>query len=250
MKDTKNIEMRSLDAFSVIENDDGKHLTGSILYNKRSLPLPWIEVIAPTAFNKTLADNSDVKFLYEHDYTNVLGRVKNGSLVLENRADGLYFDCRLPDTQLARDVYELVSNGYVQGISFGFRVIQDEWGWENDTEIRVLKEVQLFEITTCLEPAYPDNKVTNRSLSDSYSNKPQLSEDDKQRIAEEISKLSSLIGKNEEEPASTDTQPEPNETATQEETTEPSDEEKQLIDELNKRLETAQKIIEDLSKES
>lgn len=250
MANTKNLEMRSLDVFSVTEADDGRHLTGSILYNKKSLPLPWTEIIAPTAFNKTIADGSDVKFLYEHDYTNVLGRVKNGSLVLENRTDGLYFDCKLPDTQLARDVWELVQGGYVQGISFGFRVIQDEWGWEDNEEVRVLKEVALFEITTCLEPAYPDNKVSSRSLSDSYSTKPQLSDEDKQRITDEISKLSNLIGKDKEEPAPADTKPEQEEPATPTETTEPSDEEKQLLDELNKRFETAQKIIEDLSKES
>ena len=42
------------------------------------------EQFAPGAFKDSLASGSDVRALYEHNYTQLLGRTKSGTLVLSD----------------------------------------------------------------------------------------------------------------------------------------------------------------------
>jgi HK97 family phage prohead protease len=68
------------------------------------------EQFAPGAFKDSLASGSDVRALYEHNYTQLLGRTKSGTLVLsEGYRAALRADP--PNTQLGNDVLELVERG-------------------------------------------------------------------------------------------------------------------------------------------
>jgi len=160
----KNIQHRALTNFSFSEEDGSRYLEGVIPYNKRSLKLPFYEYIERTAFNKTLTDGYDVKALFGHDFNNVLGRVKNGSLQLDNRDDGLYVRVRLPKTRLAEDTWNLVSDGYITGMSFGFSEVKTEYGVEEGVETHYLKEVRLYEVSFVSEPAYPDTIASARTV--------------------------------------------------------------------------------------
>ena len=44
-----------------------RKLVGLIPYNKPSVDIGFIEIITPTAFDKTLSDRADVKALVSHD---------------------------------------------------------------------------------------------------------------------------------------------------------------------------------------
>ena len=66
------------------------------------------EQFAPGAFKDSLASGSDVRALYEHNYTQLLGRTKSGTLVLSEDDTGLRFELTPPNTQLGNDVLELV----------------------------------------------------------------------------------------------------------------------------------------------
>jgi HK97 family phage prohead protease len=50
------------------------------------------EQFAPGAFKDSLASGSDVRALYEHNYTQLLGRTKSGTLVLSEDDTGLRFE--------------------------------------------------------------------------------------------------------------------------------------------------------------
>lgn len=202
----KDIQVRNVSNFSFMEEDGSRFLEGMIPYNKRSLKLPFYEYIERTAFNKTLADGFDVKALYGHDYNNVLGRVKNGSLSLDNRDDGLYIRVKLPQTRLAEDTWNLVREGYISGMSFGFSEVQTEYGVEDGIETHYLREVRLYEVSFVSEPAYPDTTAAARSIIRGINleelgktlEKETFSNDDVTSIQNTIYQLQELLPKTEE----------------------------------------------------
>jgi HK97 family phage prohead protease len=57
--------------------------------------------------------------LYSHNYENILGSTANKTLVMEDTPDGIKVQIQLPDTQLGRDTYVLIRDGYMRGASFG-----------------------------------------------------------------------------------------------------------------------------------
>ncbi|MCP9267635.1 HK97 family phage prohead protease [Xenorhabdus sp. XENO-1] len=147
-----------------------KKLTGYVVkWNSRSQVLwdEFVEQFAPNAFSASLAAGTDVRALYEHDYTNLLGRTTSGTLQLSEDATGLRFELTPPDTQLGRDVLTLVERGDISGASFGFRAIKDQWDTGQEPYIRTVLEAELREITITSLPAYPDSgvEIAKRSLN-------------------------------------------------------------------------------------
>ena len=217
-------------------------ITGEIKYNVPSLDIGFREMIAPTAFSKTLSDGYDVRAYYNHDSSKVLGRVKNGSLVLENSSTSLKFAITVPDTQEGRDIYSLVKEGYVTGVSFGFQCMADHWEKINGQEFRIVTEAKLFEITICSEPAYEQNTCQARSLSEAFKDK-ELSDDDKAQIQAEIEALQSMIPTT--EPEKEPEGPSEEELQKQAEEAQRAAEEQQKMEELNAQIESLTKDIED-----
>jgi HK97 family phage prohead protease len=131
------------------------------VFNEPSLPLPFIEKIAPGAFRKTLTETPDVRLLINHEGL-PLARTKNGTMRLYEDANGLYFEAELADTQEARDLYTLVSRGDVDQMSFAFRVIRQKWN--QDRTERMLTEVSLADgdVSIVTYPAYPATSVEAR----------------------------------------------------------------------------------------
>ena len=146
----KDIEVRS------IEEEGKRFVTGLIPYNSKSVPM-WgtTEIIAPTAFNKTLADKSEVRAFFNHDDSKVLGSTKSETLELENTEIGLICRCELPNTSYANDLYEVINRGDVKTMSFGF--IPQKFEDSEGGKIRTLKEVELLEVSFGVAfPAYPE----------------------------------------------------------------------------------------------
>jgi HK97 family phage prohead protease len=162
---TKKIERRTFTIKNVEarQAEDGTmRLSGyAAVFNNDSVPLPFIERIAPGAFRKTLAETPDVRLLINHEGL-PLARTKNGTLRLKEDEAGLYMDADLPDTQAARDLYTLVERGDVDQMSFAFRVIRQKWN-DMRTE-RTLTELSLADgdVSVVTYPAYPTTTVEAR----------------------------------------------------------------------------------------
>jgi HK97 family phage prohead protease len=204
-------------------NENGaRWVEGIIPYNSKSVPM-WgtTEVIDRSAFRKTLADKTNVKALFNHDDSKVLGTTDNGTLELENTDDGLICRCELPNTSYANDLYEIVARGDVKTMSFGF--IPMKWEDSNNGKLRTLKEVKLDEVSYCVSyPAYPETNsfirnifmkrnidITNLSK---ILEKEELTEEDLTALQEVVDLLANLIKENspvdeaaEEEPPNEDT---------------------------------------------
>lgn len=118
------------------------------------------EVIEPGAFSRSLSENGDVRALFNHDWNNVLGRTKSGTLNLKEDEKGLNFNVELPNTSVARDLSESMARGDINQCSFGFFVTDEEWDYSVEPALRTIKEVELFEISVVSIPAYDDTEAS------------------------------------------------------------------------------------------
>jgi HK97 family phage prohead protease len=151
----RNIETRQAD-------DGTMRMAGyAAVFNEPSVPLPFIEKIAPGAFRKTLSETPDVRLLVNHEGL-PMARTKNGTMRLYEDEKGLYFEAELANTQESRDLYTLVSRGDVDQMSFAFRVIRQKWN--DDRTERSLTEVSLADgdVSIVTYPAYPATSVEAR----------------------------------------------------------------------------------------
>lgn len=127
------------------------------------------EQIAPGAFDGALDRPDDVRALFNHDPNQLLGRNTSGTLRLKTTKEGLRYEVDLPDTTPGRDVLAYIKRGDVNGSSFGFRVLDDEW---DDSEVRTGKlplrtitEVELWDVSPVTYPAYKQTSVSARAES-------------------------------------------------------------------------------------
>ncbi|EJS68528.1 HK97 family phage prohead protease [Bacillus wiedmannii] len=115
------------------------------------------------AFTDSLTQDDQLA-LWSHDYSQVLGRTKNGTLRLFEDEIGLRFELDLADTMLGNDTYKTIKRGDVDGVSFGFQMVKEEWDESDpDNVVRSVTKAKLIEISPVAFPAYPDSQVSARS---------------------------------------------------------------------------------------
>jgi HK97 family phage prohead protease len=137
--------------FEIRETPAGMTFTGyAAVFNSDSVPLPFIERIAPGAFKRSLQSRNEVKMLWNHDAGEPLASVRGGTLKLVEDERGLKVEATLANTTRGRDVAELIRSKTVDSMSFGFSVIKDSWSGD----VRTLQAVRLFEVSIVSSPAY------------------------------------------------------------------------------------------------
>lgn len=139
------------------------------IFESRSSPIGgrFIETIARGAFRTTLAAGPDVRALWNHDPSRILGRTKAGTLRLAADERGLRYEIDLPDTQAGRDAALSVERGDVSQSSFAFRTISDSWRTVGKGEERTLLEVDINDgdVSPVTYPAYPSTEVALRDAA-------------------------------------------------------------------------------------
>jgi HK97 family phage prohead protease len=148
--------------FEIRETSDGMTLSGyAAVFNSNSEPLPFIERIAPGAFKRSLRAKNDIKLLWNHDSSMVLGSTRAGTLRLSEDDKGLRVEADLPSTSFGLDAKISIQRGDVTGFSFGFTVPPNGDTWNADGTERTLKSVRLLEVSTGVAfPAYPSTNGT------------------------------------------------------------------------------------------
>lgn len=144
------------------------------------------EEVAPEAVVKSLQDN-DVRSLFNHDSNLVLGRTGNKTLELRTDDIGLWGRVEInQDDSQAMDAYSRIKRGDVTGCSFGFypmkEDIEEREGGGNKF---ILREVDLFEVSPCVFPAYPQTEIAARK-QDIESLKREKLNARKQKIKERL----------------------------------------------------------------
>ena len=166
---------------------DGMTLRGyAAIFNSPSQPLPFIETIEPGAFRDSLKSRNDVKLLWNHDTSIVLGSTRAGTLRLIEDTRGLLVEADLPQTQAGKDAAISIQRGDVTAFSFGFRIPAGGDVWNSANE-RVLKRVNVHEVSVGVAfPAY--------TATDGTANVRSMTE-----LSEKILKLAEIRGVSAEE---------------------------------------------------
>ena len=174
-----NKEIRALSNYEIRENEnDTVELEGYIAkFNSMTeLYKGCYEKIERGAFKETLSDGHNVFLLYHHDFSKPLASTRNGTLILTEDDIGLKFKATVNSkVSYGRDVVELVREGLIQGCSFGFNVLEDDYIYNeaDDTITRTLIKVKLWEGSILCIPQYEDTEVTARAreIADEERNK-------------------------------------------------------------------------------
>jgi HK97 family phage prohead protease len=130
-----------------------------------------VERIMPGAFDSAIRDNHDVRALFNHDPSMILGRLGT-TLRISSDATGLRYAIDPPDTQVGRDVVQLLSRGDVSGSSFAFVPLKVSWEELHDTEsrkvtyVRKIEDVQLLDVGPVTYPAYESTTAGVRAAED------------------------------------------------------------------------------------
>lgn len=170
------IERRTIDLSELRIDAQGeqKLIRGyAAVFDSMSQPLGGFrEVIRKGAFRKALNDG-DIRALWNHDPNYVLGRKSARTLQLNEDEKGLFSRITPPDTQWARDLMQSIQRGDVSQMSFGFRVVKDNWlpAGQDGLPVRELLSVQLFDVSPVTFPAYPQTEVHVRSLVESVQSR-------------------------------------------------------------------------------
>lgn len=114
------------------------------------------DIIMPGAFAESLKSGRRIKMLWQHNFGDPIG----GYTAVREDSKGLYVEGRINlGTQKGRDAYALLKAGDIDSMSIGFRTKQYEI--DRAREVRLLKQVDLYEISLVTVPANSLATVTN-----------------------------------------------------------------------------------------
>jgi HK97 family phage prohead protease len=157
-----NIETRA----RVMDAQDGNTIIGyaAVFHSEAVIAGEFREKISPGAFADTLRRN-DVLALFHHDSARILGRMSAGTLRLAEDAKGLHCETDAdPSTPDGATALGVVRRREVRGMSFGFRVLAENWSETRGLPLRTLTEIELVEVTLTGFPAYEETSAALRSL--------------------------------------------------------------------------------------
>jgi len=97
--------------------------------------------------------------IYSHNTEHVIGSTANSTLVLTDQPDGVHVQITLPDTQAGRDVYTLVRDGYVAGMSFGTVPISTKQYTEDGKQIVEYTAMLVDEVSVVAQPAFTATSI-------------------------------------------------------------------------------------------
>ena len=121
------------------------------------------ESIAPGAFSESIS--GDVRALYNHNDSLILGRTSAVTLELKDDSHGLYGRIKINRNDSdAMNAYERIKRGDVTGCSFGFNIESEETEYRDDGTVHwtITKVNPLYEVSPCVFPAYGATTVSAR----------------------------------------------------------------------------------------
>lgn len=166
----KKQEIRNLKGVVKRAEGDSRRVEGvAVVFNSWSEDLGGFrEKIAPGALDGVI-ERSDIFALLDHNRSRgILGRSKRGdqvSLQLEVREDGLHYAFDAPETALGNEVLSCLERGEIDGSSFAFTVLEDQWERNGDTYERTITQIdELFDVSPVYSPAYTQTECDLRGL--------------------------------------------------------------------------------------
>lgn len=140
---------------------DGFQIAGhAAVFDRLSKDLGgFVERVAHGAFKRSINSGADVRALFNHDPSLILGRSVSGTLKIGEDNIGLAYEINLGNQSYARDLYESIQRGDITQSSFGFFNSHDAWSrTDAGYPLRTLieNEINDGDVSPVTYPAYPD----------------------------------------------------------------------------------------------
>ena len=131
-----------------------------------------VERIDRDAFTRSIDEGDDVRALFNHDTSQILGRTESGTLKLSADDIGLRYSIDAPTTPAAQHVISAIERGDLTGSSFAFRTEREEFveGDSGAPDVRNIKSVRMFDVGPVTFPAYTGTTTDVRSYTDAGGN--------------------------------------------------------------------------------
>ena len=164
-----DLTSRAFSSYSVEKEEEGRraHIKGTpIVFEQPTDIGGWFEeTIARGAISPEVL--KDVAFFYNHDLnTKPLARTRTGKLNFDITDHGVNMDADVNlDRSDVNDLYLSIDDGDIDGMSFMFRVEEDEWK-DLDTDYpkrRINKIGYVQEVSAVNYPAYEGTEIYARS---------------------------------------------------------------------------------------
>lgn len=159
------VQLRNLDT------PESRIVSGyAVKFESESQDMGFIEIIKKGAITEETIMNSDIFARFNHNEETVLARSRygEGSLALELREDGLYYEFEAPHTALGDELLEHLKRGEITTSSFAFTLAEDGDRWykrEDGTLVReIIKIDRLYDVSPVYEPAYLATSCSKRAL--------------------------------------------------------------------------------------
>ena len=111
------------------------------------------DIVVRGAFKKTLREKKQFPILWSHNIMEPLGVIRG-----QEDERGLAIEGQLNlDVQRGREIRSLMKPGAVNGLSIGYQVVKE--AEDAETRARLLKEINLWEVSPCVFQACPDALV-------------------------------------------------------------------------------------------
>ena len=122
------------------------------------------EQVSRNAFDN--ADKSDVIMQFDHEGV-VFARLSNDTLKLTVDDHGLFVEAYLGGTSNGRNLYEEIKGGYINKMSFGFTVTDDDLAEADYGYLRTIKAIgKLYDVSAVSIPANDYTEISARNHID------------------------------------------------------------------------------------
>lgn len=166
------MEQRSSEARATVDAAESRRIVGyPIVFNSLSRVMmspkgKFVERVLPEAVDRTLQSGRSVKALWNHNSDLVLGSTRSGTLKL--RKTGTALGMEIDPPLWAAPQLESVQRGDIDGMSFSFRVLDDDFHdrTADGLPIRTIHDMEFSEVSLVAFPAYEGTSVgmAQRSL--------------------------------------------------------------------------------------
>lgn len=167
-RNNSDISLRSLET----DTEDSRIVSGyAAKFETESQDIGFVEIIKKGAITEETIMRSDIFARFNHNEDTVLARSRygEGTLALELRDDGLYYEFEAPHTAIGDELLEHLKRGEITTSSFAFTLPEDGTGdkWykrEDGTVVReILKIDKLYDVSPVWEPAYLSTTCSKRA---------------------------------------------------------------------------------------
>ena len=197
MEKNNQIEIRSSFDF----DESTMKISGyAAVFEKPSTGCPWIETMKRGCITEDTLKNSDIILDYNHNEADILARSKNGegTLELEIRDDGLYFETVLPDTTIGKDVYKMIKRGDLTECSFAFVIDDNDISqrWYNNEEHELCRDIfnisQLFDCAIVPRGAYSSTSVIARNEERAKEEQEKIKQNINAKLDEKLADITKI----------------------------------------------------------